>query len=241
MSQTEQDLRELFASQASGAPTADGLADGALVKVRRRRSVQRGVLGGVGVLALAGVMLVSWTRADAPTLPGGPTPVAQGSSPSSTSTPGSLNPFAPQGSPTAGPAVGISGDAQSCAVEYSPAEVSLRAFAFDGTVVSIGAPLSNRAGSGVLPLAGVTFHVNDWFKGGSGDTVTVDMNQPSQAGNTGSSSSENGLGYAVGTRLLVSGEPRWGGAPLDAAIAWTCGFTREYSPPVAAQWAQATR
>jgi len=32
--------------------------------------------------------------------------------------------------------------------------------------------------------------------------------------------------YGVGSRLLVSGEPRWGGGALTNAIAWGCGFTQ---------------
>lgn len=46
--------------------------------------------------------------------------------------------------------------------------------------------------------------------------------------------------YGVGTRLLVSGGPRWGGPPLRDAIAWGCGFTRYYDPQTAADWAAAT-
>jgi hypothetical protein len=43
--------------------------------------------------------------------------------------------------------------------------------------------------------------------------------------------------YEVGTRLLVSGEPRWGGAPLDRAIAYGCGgFTRYYEAALAEEW-----
>lgn len=104
-----------------------------------------------------------------------------------------------------------------------------RSFAFDGTVVAIGPALSNRATPPLagqplagppLPLAGVTFRVNTWFRGGTGPTVTVDMQAPATV------SSDPLPAYGVGTRLLVSGEPRWGGAPLNAAIAWGRGFTR---------------
>ena len=47
--------------------------------------------------------------------------------------------------------------------------------------------------------------------------------------------------YQIGTRLLVSGTPRWGGAPLADPIAWGCGFTRYYSRATAAEWSTATR
>jgi len=65
----------------------------------------------------------------------------------------------------------------------------------------------------------------------------VDMDAPQP---TNSSADPSVPAYEVGTRLLVSGAPRWGGAPLDAAIAWPCGFTRSYDPQTAAEWAAAT-
>ena len=39
-----------------------------------------------------------------------------------------------------------------------------------------------------------------------------------------------------GTRLLVSGEPRWGGDTLDDAIAWPCGFTQPWTEETASEW-----
>jgi hypothetical protein len=43
----------------------------------------------------------------------------------------------------------------------------------------------------------------------------------------------------MGSRLLVSGEPRWGGTPLEDPIAWGCGFTRYYDSGTAKSWKQA--
>jgi hypothetical protein len=43
----------------------------------------------------------------------------------------------------------------------------------------------------------------------------------------------------VGERLLVSGEPRWGGEPLDDAIAWERGFTGPFSEALSREWASA--
>lgn len=84
----------------------------------------------------------------------------------------------------------------------------------------------------------MTFHVNKWFRGGSSDTVTVDWYPPHQ----GNSNTDPSLAsYGVGSRLLVSGGPRWGGALLDSPIAWTCGFTRYYDPQTAAAWEAAIR
>jgi len=79
-----------------------------------------------------------------------------------------------RGSPTVDRAATSSA---SCVREYSPREVSRRAFAVDGTVVSLGPSHSDRP-RGVLHHAGVTFAVHEWFFGGSGTTVTVDMPHP---------------------------------------------------------------
>ncbi|RBY90793.1 hypothetical protein [Blastococcus sp. TF02A-26] len=141
---------------------------------------------------------------------------------------------------SAGPADGPTGElptdsAASCVEEYSPQAVADRAFAFDGTVVAIGPPVGNGGGA-PLDLVGVTFRVDEWYRGGSGETVTVDMDPP----DGGLRTSEPVAVYGIGTRLLVSGEPRWGGAPLDAPLAWSCGFTRYSDPATAAGWAAAT-
>jgi hypothetical protein len=116
----------------------------------------------------------------------------------------------------------------SCVEGYSPATVRDRTFAFDGTVTAIGVSRTNRPGA-ALPLVAATFSVNRWFRGGSGPTVTVDIERPG-------SGEDPAPAVEVGTRLLVSGEPRWGGAPLNDAIAWSCGFTRPYDNTTADTW-----
>lgn len=116
-----------------------------------------------------------------------------------------------------------------CVANYSPAAVADRSFAFDGTIRAVGEGTSNKPDKGDLDTVAVTFDVTEWFRGGEGPTVTVDMGR--------------GAERAVGDRLLVSGEPRWGGAPLQDAIAWggECGgFTQTYDPAVAAEWRAAT-
>ena len=123
-----------------------------------------------------------------------------------------------------------------CVEQYSPATVVNRAFAFDGVVTDIGSGESNRPDRGHLELVGVTFAVREWFSGGSGSTVTIDMESPVQEAPR---LPEGVPSYAVASRLLVSGEPRWGGPPLEDAIAWGCGFTRYYDPVTAALWRQA--
>jgi len=118
--------------------------------------------------------------------------------------------------------------------QYSPATVKGRAFAFDGTVSRIAATPPPAEGSVALPgYSAVTFEVHEWFRGGDQPTVTVDMMSPPTAGVV---SSVEGVDYGVGTRLLVSGEPRFGGSPLKAPIAWGCGFTRPFDASIAAAW-----
>ena len=106
-------------------------------------------------------------------------------------------------------------------------------FAFDGIVLAIESPgLSNRPGFGWLNLVSVTFRVGEWFAGGAGPEAVVDMDPP-----MGPHRRPDGdLSYALGSRLLVSGAPRWGGAPLEQPIAWGCGFTRYYDRETALHW-----
>lgn len=125
------------------------------------------------------------------------------------------------------------GDQASCAKQYSPREVARRAFAFSGAVRSIGASRTNRKGV-ELPLVSATFSVDRWFSGGSGPVVTVDIADPK-----GRSSLEPPP-FTVGTRLLVSGEHRWGEASVKDLLAWSCGFTRYDDPATAEQWRAAT-
>ena len=110
-----------------------------------------------------------------------------------------------------------------------------REFAFDGVVTGIGPGRTNRPDSGDLGLVSVTFQVREWFAGGAGAEVAVDMYPPVGEGQ-GRSGDGDDPAYAVGSRLLVSGAPRWGGVPLDDPIAWMCGFTRYYEEGTADAW-----
>jgi hypothetical protein len=121
--------------------------------------------------------------------------------------------------------------------EYAPRAILRRDFAFDGTVVTIGDGGSDRQGKARLNYAGVTFAVNDWYVGGAGPSVTVDMAPPGG----GARLDEAPPTYEVGTRLLVSGASRWGGIGVDDALAWGCGFTRYYDAETAQAWSTATR
>ena len=128
------------------------------------------------------------------------------------------------------------GGGASCVESYAPKAVMGRAFAFDGVVVEVGRSVSDRGDESDLGLPGVTFEVREWFSGGWAATVTVDMQPPT----TGSGKpSDPGYAYGVGSRLLVSGEARWGGSPLEAPIAWGCGFSRYYDPETATAWRDA--
>jgi hypothetical protein len=121
----------------------------------------------------------------------------------------------------------LGNSSDDCVERYGEATLSRRAFAFDGTVTRT-TPSSVREG---LPgYLSVTFDVRTWFRAGHGASVTLDMFGPML-------SSEHSASYSAGTRLLVSGEPRFGSQPLQAPIAWGCGFTRYYDQSTATKWA----
>lgn len=110
-----------------------------------------------------------------------------------------------------------------CVSVYSAETLKERAFAFDGTVVDLGSESDPRAPDEDVVTGHVQFEVHEWFAGGTGEAVTVWMQRPVEEGD----------------RLLVAGEPRWGGAPLDDAIAWECGFTDGYSDARSQEWSAA--
>lgn len=121
-----------------------------------------------------------------------------------------------------------SGATSSCVEEYSLTTLANRAFAFDGTVTEIESPEDTSPGSTAYAL--VTFEVHEWFRPDGPNQVSVEMNPP------GIDSSLPSADYALGSRLLISGEPRWGGEPLDDPIVWSCGFSRTHSMEAAEGW-----
>src|SRR5262249_23219250 len=136
--------------------------------------------------------------------------------------------------------------AESCLRLYSPESIADQPFAFDGTVASVGPAVTDSTGHGRMKYVGTTFVVHEWFGGGTGATVTVDMPPPTSTsarpgGASTQLSGEMPPTYEIGSRLLVSGAPRWGGAPLADPIAWGCGFTRYYDAPTATAWRAATK
>ena len=120
-----------------------------------------------------------------------------------------------------------------CAEVYSPETLVNRSFAFDGTVTSIEPRVDPKL-EGENESSWVTFDVHEWYIAGSDPTVSIWIDGLNLETSVGTVSAE------VGTRLLVSGEPRWGGRPLEDPLAWTCGFTQPWSEPAAEDWKTAT-
>jgi hypothetical protein len=134
-----------------------------------------------------------------------------------------------------GPTGDLFGDAGgfSCVEQYSPQTLAGRSFAFDGTVASIGERSSHPEVAD--PYVPITFTVQQWFRGGQGTTVTLAMFSPDAVSSVGNTT------YAVGSRLLVSGERRGVEPGPDELVAWACGFTRWYDTATAAEWENALR
>ncbi len=206
--QLETHLRAIYAQDAERAPVADRVVRHASGLARHRQRVRTVWAGAAVVAGTTAAMLALGGPSQAPG-PVDPVPAITGEG-----------------------AVPDSGMAM-CAESYDVGDpVTGRDFAFDGTVTAIG-PAQTSRGEAEPGLASVTFAVTQWYAGGSGETVTVDVNAPQLETMDGPPA------YGVGTRLLVSGEPRWGGAPLDDPIAWGCGFTRYYDDATASDWAKA--
>jgi hypothetical protein len=131
-------------------------------------------------------------------------------------------------SPANKPSRGI---AASCVSIYTPAELTKRAFAFDGTVLKVV-----RDPAGPVPSYLVTLQVNEWFKPTAGALrMTVRTYNPPEG--SGEQVSTDFPDYTAGSRLLITGEPQWGGTnPLKNPIAWGCGFSRPYDTADAATW-----
>jgi len=223
----EQELRHLFAEDAERAPVSAALAQGAIRRVRQRPHAHLAWATGAAAATVAAVAVVSGV------LLGGQPDGDQLATPPVASK-GTLP--SPSGIARQGP-LSQGNAAASCVEAYSLTSLKGRAFAFDGTVTAIGPARSNRPGVR-LDLVAATFTVNEWFRGGSSPTATVDMSPPRSAQPIDMSAETWEPSYGVGTRLLVSGEPRWGGAPLKDAIAWEgCGgFTRYFDKATADGW-----
>lgn len=221
MSTLEDTLRSAFEEDAQAAPDGTDVARRVIERTRRRTRARRATIT-VGLVAAATATIVVVPS----TLDGDRRDRSTTASRSSTS------PTTPtEGTSRSGP---LPGSAVSCVEQYSPREVMDRAFAFDGTVAAIGPGNTDRGDEGDLGYAGVTFEVHEWFRGGDTPTITIDLEPPG-------ATVEGRPAYDVGTRLLVSGEHRWGGSSDADLLGWGCGFTRYHDPVTAEAWRRAAR
>ncbi len=234
----EDELRRMFVEDAERAPElppssvvigqAQQGAD--LLHRRRSRQVRYGVGASVLVAAsIAALSMVLWGPLKDQQSPGQPSAQV-----SESTTP---RPDSPTGPATPGATGALPDPALlRCATSYSAGQLpSVSAFAFDGTVVEIGASNGQRP-EDKADYVGVTFEVKEWFDGGAGPSATVDM-FPADA----LAFEATPPAYEVGTRLLVSGNSRTGGRPMDQAVADGCGFTRYYDAQTAQAWRAAYR
>lgn len=200
----EGQLRRVFAEDAmSAAPPQANWASSVRSRVRRQR------LGLVGAgLALAALVPIGLALDST----GERVPVANVQQ----------APSAPTGE------VGTEGSSLgSCAEEYSPAALTNREFAFDGTVVDVAPAESPGDPNGYVV---VTYEVNEWFSGGAESAADVVMLPPV----TGDSI-EARTSYDIGSRLLVSGQLLRNGH----LGGWPCGFIRHYAEDEASVWREA--
>lgn len=106
----------------------------------------------------------------------------------------------------------------------APRPLDSLAFAFDGTVISVTGGSDPKAPERDTTTGLASFEVHRWFAGGESEaTVEVWMQRT----------------IRVGDRLLVAGQPRWGGEPLSDPIAWECGYTTEHSAAIESDWVAA--
>jgi hypothetical protein len=201
------------------------------VRARRRSHHHRLVAVAVGVVVLvAGSVTVAATLIDGHRNPPSATATVTGPRSTTTQAPAPLK---------TGP-VPFGRSSASCVAGYSLHTLQARAFAFDGTVVHLESARSHRSSGPSSPLdyVAVRFKVNEWFRGGHAPYVTVSGFPPSTE-HTDAEDAPGGANYGVGSRLLVSGEPRWGSKPLNDPMAWACGFTRYFDARTAAAWRHA--
>jgi hypothetical protein len=207
----EADLRAFFEAEALDAPASGTVERAVLDGAAHARRARRRSAVGLGLGLAAAAVVVGFVLP----APGGGSRLPVPGAPSAVRTGGLPN-----------------GPAMDCAEEYTPANVVERPLAFDGTITKIGPAASDRGPDTAVGYVGVTFAVGEWFRGGSGPTVVVDLLDVPGSGVV----LDGPPPFEVGTRLLVSGEPRWGGAPTDAAVGWPCGFVRYYDADTAARW-----
>jgi hypothetical protein len=91
--------------------------------------------------------------------------------------------------------------------------ITNRAFAVDGTIAHVA---DGSVDPRSFAYVDVTFDVHEWFRGGGTTRVIIQMNLP--VGEPSVGDRYDGY-YKTSDRLPVMGAVRWGGEPLDNAIA----------------------
>lgn len=200
---------------------------GARLRRRSRRRATALSIGAVVAVAVVGAGVVV-SGADTPGTVVAKAPIA---APTTSQSPQTSTGPEPTASPSTRTGPVLDSSSASCVEPYNAQTLSSRGFAFDGTVLSIS-PVQPAPGrpQGVSGYQGVTLRVNEWFRGGSQATTSVDMMGPTRPA--------QGVTYGIGTRLLVSGQPQVAGGPLPTPVAFGCGFTRYYDQTTAASWRQ---
>jgi hypothetical protein len=229
-------IRRLVEAAGSDAPDPPAPGTGPLVPIEPPARTVRWlvpVLAGAAVVSLLIVIAVASGRTgDDVAAPGDSaatvSTAAIGSTPTTTPTTATGVTTSAPAAPAAASRPILGNAEASCVEEYDLTTLAGRAWAFDGTVRAITPPAE-----GAVDTA-VEFDVHEWFGIDGPATVTVDLTPPQVR------SSVEPPEYGVGSRLLVSGEPRWGGDPLDEPVAWLCGFTRTWDEPTASAWRTAS-
>lgn len=244
------DLRETLSEYVQDqTPTAPPSFDGIVLRARHRAHRRTATFAAVTAVPVAMVAIMVGTqlasapapdRVIAPSQRTGEAPQG-GLSPQTPDSGQSTEPARPTERalapvPHPGPTYFIS--LANCAENYNLTALNRSAFAFDGTVSGVSARPKSQNGSDMLdayPFM-VTFTVREWFRGGDQTSVTVDMMAmpvPEAPGSQG-----EGTDFRLGARLLVSGNSRTGGLPLQDPIASVCGLTRLYDEADANTWRQ---
>lgn len=142
------------------------------------------------------------------------------------STLGAGGPSPRRAAPQTGPLPNTSSPGAACSIYNATNMADMTDLAFDGTVVEVRG--SAFRPSLAVETTTVDFQVDEWFDGGSQQTIRVMVP-------TARSIDATAPPFDVGTRLLVSGfTQRASGPPGDYAAG--CGFTRYYEPAVAEEW-----
>jgi hypothetical protein len=112
----------------------------------------------------------------------------------------------------------------SCVEQYSPRALPNRAWAFEGVIAAVDPPADAANADPATSTTTVTFQVERWFWGGTGDGVSLRTYAvPSSAG---------ALESSIGAHLLASGEDDF---------LWPCGFTKPFSRSALEEFEAAAR